>query len=75
MDAARFVALALMVVGISAGGPSNAAYASTIAVSPDVATGIFIGFFLISMLIFALKMLDGVQASDKIGQNKPELTR
>ena len=73
--AAVFVALALVADVALAGGPTNAAYANSIAVSPDVATGVFIGIFLLSILIFALKMLDGVKASDKIGQNKPELTR
>jgi hypothetical protein len=46
-----------------------------IALSPDVFTGIFAGLFLLGMLIFAIKMLDGIQTSDKIGKNKPELTQ
>ncbi len=52
-----------------------AAAAKNIALSPDVATGVFIGMFLLSLLIFGVKMLDGIQTSDKIGTNKPELTQ
>ncbi len=76
MNAAlRFIVLAALFALIRGDGPSRAASKNPIALSPDVATGIFIGTILVGILIFALTMLDGIQASDKIGQNKPELTR
>jgi hypothetical protein len=52
-----------------------AAAAKQIALSPDLATAIFAGLFLLSLLIFGIKMLDGIETSDKIGKNKPELTQ
>ena len=52
-----------------------AAAAQKIALSPDLATGIAAGLFLLSLLIFGIKMLDSIETSDKIGKNKPELTQ
>lgn len=49
--------------------------AKNITLSSDLATAIFAGLFLLSLLIFGIKMLDGIQTSDKIGTNKPELTQ
>ena len=42
----------------------------TVAVSSDIVTGLFIGFFLIGMLYFVVSMLSDVQPSDTLGKNK-----
>jgi len=44
---------------------------NTIAVSPDVMTGMVFGVFLIGVLLFALSMLMNIQSSDRIGQAPP----
>lgn len=46
----------------------------TIAVGPDLLFGLSIGAFLIGMVIFAVMMLDDIQASDRLGQPKVELS-
>ena len=47
--------------------------ANDIKLSPDVATGIVLGLFLVSVLVFALSMMDNISANDQLGYNKPEL--
>jgi hypothetical protein len=44
--------------------------ATSIAVSGDIVVGIFFGFALIGMLVFAVTMLTSIEASDKLGQPK-----
>lgn len=45
----------------------------TIALGPDLLFGFAIGSFLIGMMLFAVTMLTGIQANDRLGQPKVEL--
>lgn len=43
-----------------------------ISFSPEIATGVFIGVFLIALLAFAVGMLMDIHTSDTIGQPKKD---
>ena len=42
----------------------------TVAVSGDIATGLFIGFFLVGMLLFAVTMMMDIATSDMLGTKR-----
>lgn len=44
-----------------------------IALSPDASTGIFLGLFLVAVLLFAIWMLMDISTSDRIGKPRVEL--
>ena len=74
--AAIFAVLAMLAAAQSKSeARRQAAATNQIALSPDVATGLVAGLFLLGLLIFGINMLAGIEASDKIGQPKPELTQ
>ena len=72
--ASALLALFVIVLGDSrkAMAEATATVDTPIALSGDVATGIFLGFGLIGMLVFAVTMLMQIEASDKLGQPKSE---
>jgi hypothetical protein len=65
--------VAVLLASVATAAEAVADETQMIYLSPDLATGILIGLFLLGLVIFAVTMLDGIETSDRIGQTKPTL--